>query len=191
SIGAADDSAVDGWMAEENKHGREAGVPLSAGDRLLASVERRNSAHLVAQREKHVRTVEAALEVLPRDRVLSVLGDGLDTAKRPAGALVDRIRQLPEQVRQHQAEQQRLAERDRKLAERDTTPQQLASSHQSAEAGPAPSPVDWLTDEQYAALSLQDQAKVRAFADTAPEDLTEKASMTLAAIHRKVMEPTG
>lgn len=184
--GADDSDEVDGWMGEEPKNKEKTESP-TAGEQLLASVERRNTATLTAQRDQHVATVDAALKVLPRDQVMAVLSDGLDTASQPAGALVARIRHLPEKVRQHQADRQRLAERDRKLTERDAEPQQ-ATSTVPAPAAPTSSPVDWLTDEQYDALSLQDQAKVRASASAELEDLTEKASRDLAAIHRKVMD---
>ncbi len=83
----------------------------SAGALLLHRVERQNTAHLTGNRTEHIRTINDALAVLSRDVVAHYLGEGLATANTPPGALVGRIRRLPQKVADQQAQQTQRAER--------------------------------------------------------------------------------
>jgi hypothetical protein len=68
-----------------------------------------------------------------------------------------------------------------------------ATAHQEtpSSAGPVTSPVTWLTDAQFAALSPQDRAHVRAVGDTPIDQLKPLAARRVAAVKRSVQDAAG
>lgn len=193
------DSDNTGWMegsAEGDKDSDhqtvEAGsvdgsTQRSAGAMLVARLERRYSAHLHAGRDRHVQVVDEALAVLTRSEVTAVLGDGLETAIRPSGALVSRLEALPQRVAARQAQHQERADWQRR-AEANAERNQAASRPNEPEQEPQqqPSPVDWLTDKQYAELRKADQVQLRVWSEATEERFSAGAPARLVALRNKV-----
>jgi hypothetical protein len=73
-------------------------------------------------------------------------------------------------------------------ARRRTAPTSAAAARQDAplSAGPVTSPVTWLTDAQFVALSPQDRAHVRAVGDTPIDQLKPLAARRITVIKRSV-----
>lgn len=115
-------SATQTTSATESPDGagseREAGSqPVGmAGSVLLAEIEHRHKAHLSGRRGEHVAAVDAALRVLSPAQVRSLLGDGLDQSRNPAGVLVQRIRGLAARAAERQDQLDRHAQHRREAA---------------------------------------------------------------------------
>ena len=174
--------------ADSSSHADQRGAPeTSAGAGLLATLERRYSAHLHAGRARHVQVVDDALAVLTRNEVTSALGDGLETATRPSGALVARINGLPQRVAARQAQHQERAEWQRR-AEVNAERNQAAPRPTEPEQAPQQpsSPVDWLSDKQYAELRKADQVQLRVWSEASEERFHTSAPARLVALRNKV-----